>query len=68
MPSPHSSFSVDSMAPTPIVQGPETSQSSFSMQQFNSPFGSPEFPDEIIDGAPTAPGMEPMLPDLNFFD
>lgn len=29
-------------------------------QHFQSPFHSPEFPDEIIDGATTASGMEPM--------
>ncbi|XP_004558763.1 signal transducer and activator of transcription 6 isoform X1 [Maylandia zebra] len=68
MPSLHSSFNVEPIAPAPIVQGPETSQSSFSMQQFPSPFNSSEFSDEIIDGATTAPGLEPMLPDLNFFD
>ncbi|XP_035761521.1 signal transducer and activator of transcription 6 isoform X2 [Neolamprologus brichardi] len=68
MPSPHPSFNVEPIAPTPIVQGPETSQSSFSMQQFQSPFNSPDLPDEIIDGATTASGLEPMLPDLNFFD
>ncbi|XP_030588734.1 signal transducer and activator of transcription 6 isoform X1 [Archocentrus centrarchus] len=69
MPSPQVGFPVEAASSgSNIVTAAEASPSGFSMQQFQSPFNSPEFPDEIIDPTGSSSGaIEPMPLDLDFF-